>query len=71
MSAWMPWTEAFHRITGHDRLNDVLSGLERAQALPLNAVKVNAVLLRDGLDEDFRPGPGLSASVRFPYGSSS
>jgi GTP 3',8-cyclase len=45
--------EAFYRITGHDRLNDVLAGLERAQTLPLNAVKVNAVLLRDGLDEDF------------------
>lgn len=44
---------AFHRITGHDRLGDVLAGLERAQALPLKAVKVNAVLLRDGLDDDF------------------
>ncbi|KCZ90338.1 molybdenum cofactor biosynthesis protein A [Hyphomonas jannaschiana VP2] len=61
--------EAFHRITGHDRLNDVLSGLERAQALPLNAVKVNAVLLRDGLDEDFSSWTGFvrerAISVRF------
>lgn len=45
--------DAFARITGHDRLNDVLSGLDRAQALPLSAVKVNAVLLRDGLEDDF------------------
>lgn len=61
--------EAFHRITGHDRLNDVLSGLERAQALPLNAVKVNAVLLRDGLDEGFSSWTGFvrerAISVRF------
>lgn len=45
--------EAFHRITGHDRLADVLAGLERALSLPLKTVKVNAVLLRDGLEEDF------------------
>jgi len=44
---------AFARITGHDRLDSVLSGLDRAQALPLSAVKVNAVLLRDGLEDDF------------------
>lgn len=46
--------EGFHRITGHDRLDDVLKGIERAEALPLQALKVNAVLLRDGLDTDFR-----------------
>ena len=45
--------DAFARITGLDRLDDVLSGLDRAQALPLSAVKVNAVLLRDGLEDDF------------------
>lgn len=45
--------DAFHRITGHDRLTDVLAGLERALTLPLKAVKMNAVLLRDGLDNDF------------------
>lgn len=45
--------EAFARITGHDRLDDVLAGLDRAQSLPLKAVKVNAVLLRDGLEDDF------------------
>ncbi len=45
--------DAFHRITGHDRLGDVLQGIDRAMALPLKAVKMNAVLLRDGLDDDF------------------
>lgn len=45
--------DAFHRITGHDRLSDVLEGIERALALPLKAVKMNAVLLRDGLEDDF------------------
>lgn len=45
--------QMFHAITGHDRLCDVLAGLERALSLPLKAVKVNAVLLRDGLEDDF------------------
>lgn len=37
----------FARITGHDRLPQILRGIERALALGL-AVKVNAVLLREG-----------------------
>jgi len=45
--------DSFQRITGHDRLGDVLGGIERAMSLPLKAVKVNAVLLRDGLEDDF------------------
>lgn len=45
--------ETFRRITGHDRLGEVLEGLERAQKLPLKALKVNAVLLRDGLETGF------------------
>lgn len=45
--------DAFHRITGHDRLGDVLAGIERALVLPLKTVKMNAVLLRDGLADDF------------------
>lgn len=51
--------DTFRKITGHDRLEDVLAGLERAQALPLKALKVNAVLLRDGLED------GFSAWTRF------
>lgn len=43
----------FAAITGHDRLPDVLSGLDVAQDLPLKSVKVNAVLLRDCLEQGF------------------
>ena len=39
--------EAFARITGHDRLDAVLRGIDRALALGLAAIKVNAVLMRD------------------------
>ncbi len=45
--------EAFAAITGHDRLEAVLAGLKRAEACQLKAIKINAVLLRDGLDSDF------------------
>lgn len=44
---------AFQRITGHDRLHSVIRGLDRALALGLPAVKVNGVLLRDGLAGGF------------------
>lgn len=39
--------ERFHRITGHDRLDAVLGGLERALELQVPSVKINAVLLKD------------------------
>ena len=45
--------DAFLAITGHDRLGDILAGIERAQSLSLQAIKINAVLLKDGLDRDF------------------
>ncbi len=45
--------DLFHRITGHDRLRSILTGLDRALALGVRAVKVNAVLLRDAA------GPGV------------
>jgi cyclic pyranopterin phosphate synthase len=38
--------DAFHRITGHDRLAAVMSGLDRALELGVPSVKINAVLLR-------------------------
>lgn len=38
--------EMFHKITGHDRLDDVLAGIETALAIGYEAVKVNVVLLR-------------------------
>lgn len=44
---------AFREITGHDRLKDVLAGLDRALALDMPAVKVNAVLLRENAERGF------------------
>jgi cyclic pyranopterin phosphate synthase len=46
--------ERFATITGHDRLDDLLRGIDRALALGLGAVKLNAVLLR-GLNDDQWP----------------
>lgn len=61
--------DAFAKITGHDRLSDVLEGLDLAAKLPLKALKVNAVLLRAGLDGDFSEWTDFvrdrSISVRF------
>ncbi|WP_282009107.1 GTP 3',8-cyclase MoaA [Brevundimonas aveniformis] len=45
--------EAFQRITGHDRLVSILTGLDRALELDLQAVKINAVLLRDTGERGF------------------
>lgn len=44
--------ERFHAITGHDRLPEVLEGIAMAQALGLQSVKLNAVLLRDRNDDE-------------------
>lgn len=44
----------FHEITGHDRLQEVLAGVETARAVGM-AVKTNAVLLRDTLEHDLEP----------------
>lgn len=38
--------QQFHAITGHDKLQEVLSGIALAQALGIRQIKVNAVLLR-------------------------
>ncbi|HET6627570.1 MAG TPA: GTP 3',8-cyclase MoaA [Nocardioidaceae bacterium] len=46
--------EHFHEITRRDRLEDVVAGLEAAQAAGLGPVKVNAVLLR-GINDDQAP----------------
>lgn len=40
----------FHAITGHDRLPDILAGVETALTLGFDALKLNAVLLR-GVNE--------------------
>jgi cyclic pyranopterin phosphate synthase len=47
--------ETFRRITGHDRLPAVVAGVDRALALGVRTVKVNAVLLREATDAGFGP----------------
>ena len=44
----------FAAITGHDRFDEVMEGVEIAQGLGFDAVKLNAVLLR-GLNDDELP----------------
>lgn len=41
----------FHHVTGHDRLHEVLAGVERAVAAGFEQVKINSVLLR-GVNDD-------------------
>ena len=45
--------DGFTRLTGHDRLDQVVAGLDQALAIGVPAVKVNAVLLRDTLETGF------------------
>jgi cyclic pyranopterin phosphate synthase len=61
--------ERFAAITGHDRLDDILAGIDDALGLGFAAVKLNAVLLR-GLNDDQLPAwldylRERAASVRF------
>jgi cyclic pyranopterin phosphate synthase len=42
----------FARVTGHDRLDDILHGVDMALAAGLSAVKLNAVLLRGVNDHE-------------------
>ncbi|TDD21968.1 GTP 3',8-cyclase MoaA [Kribbella turkmenica] len=46
--------DTFQQLTRRDRLQDVLAGLEAAQAVGLTPVKVNAVLMR-GVNDDQAP----------------
>lgn len=43
---------SFARITGHDRLEDILHGVDMALAAGLPSVKLNAVLMRDVNDRE-------------------
>lgn len=43
----------FHQITGHDKLTQVLNGLDMALAAGFSSVKVNAVLLRQTAEAGF------------------
>lgn len=44
--------QVFARITGHDRLHDLLLAVDRALELSFEQVKVNAVMLRDVNDQE-------------------
>jgi len=44
---------AFHSITGHDRLDSIVRGLDRALAIGVPTAKVNGVLLKDGVAGGF------------------
>lgn len=46
--------QQFRAITGHDKLQEILSGIEQARALGLRNIKVNAVLLRSWNMSGFR-----------------
>lgn len=44
---------AFRRLTGHDRLDDVIAGIDEALASDFASVKMNAVLLRETAEQGF------------------
>ena len=48
--------KTFRKITGHDRLNEILEGIKKLQKLNFKNIKVNAVLLRgvNDKEEDFK-----------------
>lgn len=46
--------ETFLKITGHDRFDTVMKGLDKALGLDLKAVKVNAVLLKQAAEDGFK-----------------
>ena len=61
----------FHQITGHDRLDEILRGIEKLQKLNFKNIKINAVLLK-GLnngDKDFNEWANFlkSNEVDFRY----
>ncbi|AXK71493.1 GTP 3',8-cyclase MoaA [Lysobacter sp. TY2-98] len=61
--------EVFHAVTHHDRLPEILEGVDQALSLDYDAVKLNAVLLR-GVNDDSLPQwlnylRDRRASVRF------
>ena len=48
--------KTFRKITGHDRLNEILEGIKKLQKLNFKNIKVNAVLLKgvNDKEEDFK-----------------
>ncbi len=43
--------EKFKKVTGHDRLDEILKGIEKLQSLNFKNIKINAVLLK-GINSD-------------------
>ena len=44
----------FHSLTGHNRLKEILSGIDYALTLPLQKIKLNAVLLKEINSHQFK-----------------
>ena len=61
----------FHQITGHERLNEILRGIEKLQKLNFKNIKINAVLLKglNNSDKDFNEWANFlkSNEVDFRY----
>ena len=61
----------FHQITGHERLNEILRGIEKLQKLSFKNIKINAVLLKglNNSDKDFNEWANFlkSNEVDFRY----
>ena len=61
----------FHQITGHDRLDEILRGIEKLQKLNFRNIKINAVLLKglNNSDKDFNEWANFlkSNEVDFRY----
>ena len=61
--------EKFREITGHDRLAEVLAGIEAAQAAGIADIKINTVLMRDlnheEIDDFIAFVAGRDVSLRF------
>ena len=61
----------FHQITGHDRLDEILRGIEKLQKLNFKNIKINAVLLKglNNSDKDFNEWANFlkSNDVDFRY----
>ena len=61
----------FHQITGHDRLDEILKGIEKLQKLNFKNIKINAVLLKElnNGDKDFNEWANFlkSNEVDFRY----
>ena len=53
--------DTFKKITGHDRLEEILRGIKKLQSLGFNNIKINAVLLKNinSSEKDFEQWAGF------------